>query len=67
MKKKIFMLATILLATFAASEAKAVSRQEYCDTLRGIIACYVLQDEELEAYEMSRSYGVFDAWHEHCG
>ena len=66
MKKKIFMLAVILLATAAASKAKAVSREEYCDTLAGIIACYVLQDEEVEEYEMSRSYGVFDAWHEHC-
>lgn len=66
MKKKALALLAILLTSFALSEAKAVSRAEYCATLRGIIACYVLQDEDIEAYEDSRSYNVFDAWRDHC-
>lgn len=63
MKRKTFALVAILLTTLFASEAKAVSRAVYCDTLVRII---ISLDEEQDAYEMSRDYGVYDAWHEHC-
>ena len=63
MKKTIFALAAMLLATFVSAEAKNVSRDEYCDELKKIIESL---DRKDISYELSRSYGVFDALLEHC-
>lgn len=63
MKKKALALLAILLTSFALSEAKAVSRADYCDTLWMIIDNMSISDME---YESSRSYGVFDAYIDHC-
>ena len=63
MKKKALALLAILLTSFALSEAKAVSRAEYCATL---LMIYSEWDDEKIEEDMNSSYGWTDAMKDHC-
>lgn len=63
MKRKTFALVAILLTTLFASEAKAVSRAVYCQTLMMIYDAW--NDEQIQEDGRS-SYGFTEAYRDHC-
>lgn len=63
MKKKALALLAILLTSFAMSEAKVVTRAEYCHTLMMI---YDAWDEDEEERHFNQSYGFIEAYRDHC-